>query len=356
LSDFQSAICNLKSEIKSILIIKPSSLGDIVHTLPAVAAIRDAHPDAEITWVINPEWTTLLRGNPDLNHVHIFPRGDFSGLNAPRTFWPWIKKTRSLQPDVGFDFQGLLRSALIGKISRAREVWGMSDGREGSRLFYKKVAKVDRRAHAVDRYLKLAEAFGAPINQLRFPLPTGDPLPRFDPFPPYLLLHPFSRGARKSLRSSVVEKICAAFDPVRVVIVGKSSRRITVPENCVNLLNQTTLLQMIWLIRGARFVISVDSGPMHIAAAVTSQLVSIHTWSDPRRVGPYNASAWIWKNGQLLRAGEITEATNLKKGRAFREADIGSLVELVGDIPEVPEARRNAAPEPPGQGADPADR
>jgi heptosyltransferase-1 len=257
-------------------------------------------------------------------------------LNAPRTFWPWIKKTRSLQPDVALDFQGLLRSALIGKISRAREVWGMSDGREGSRLFYKQIAKVDRRAHAVDRYLKLAETFGAPINQLRFPLPTGDPLPRFDPFPPYIVLHPFARGARKSLRSSIVEKICAAFDPVRVVIVGKSSRRVTVPENCVNLLNQTTLLQMIWLIRGARFVISVDSGPMHIAAAVTSQLVSIHTWSDPRRVGPYNASAWIWKNGQLLRAGELTDATNLKKGRAFREADIQSLVELVGDIPEVP--------------------
>ena len=65
----------LKPEIKSILIIKPSSLGDVVHTLPAVAAIRDANPKAEITWVINPEWTTLLRGNPDVDHVHIFRRG-----------------------------------------------------------------------------------------------------------------------------------------------------------------------------------------------------------------------------------------------------------------------------------------
>ena len=308
-----------------------------MHTLPAVAAIRDANPQAEVTWVINPEWATLLRGNPDVNHVHIFPRGEFAALNAPRTLWPWLKKTRSLRPDVSLDFQGLLRSAMIGKVSGAREFWGMSDGREGSRLFYKRVAKVDRRAHAVDRYIKLAEAFGAPIpEQLRFPLPTGDPLPRFDPFPPFVLLHPFSRGARKSLRNSVVTEICRAFDPVRVVIVGKSSRKISVPENCVNLLNQTTLLQLIWLIRAARFVISVDSGPMHIAAAVTSRLVSIHTWSDPRRVGPYNSEAWVWKNGQLLRAGEITPATKLKKSRAFREADIGALVELVGDIPEVP--------------------
>jgi heptosyltransferase-1 len=324
----------LKSDVRSILIIKPSSLGDVVHTLPAVAAIREAHPDAEITWVINPEWAALLRGNPDVNHVHIFPRGEFAALNAPRTLWPWIKKTRSLRPDVALDFQGLLRSALIGKISGAREFWGMSDGREGSRLFYKRTAKVDRRAHAVDRYLKLAEAFGAPVRELRFPLPSGDPLPRFDPFPPFVLLHPFSRGNRKSLRTSVVERFCEAFDPIRVVIVGKSSRKIAVPENCVNLLNQTTLLQLIWLIRAARFVISVDSGPMHIAAAVTSQLVSIHTWSDPRRVGPYNAEAWVWKNGQLLRAGEITPGTKWKRSRPFRETDIKTLVDLVGEIPE----------------------
>jgi ADP-heptose:LPS heptosyltransferase len=330
---------SLNSQIRSILIIKPSSLGDIVHTLPAVAAIHDAHPTAEITWVINPEWTTLLRGNPDVNHVHIFPRGEFSALNAPRTLWPWIKKTRSLHPDVALDFQGLFRSAWIGKISGAQEFWGMSDGREGSRLFYQRTAKVDRRAHAVDRYLKLAEAFGAPAReQLRFSLPSGDPLPRFDPFPPFVLLHPFARGYQKSLRQSVVERFCEAFDPVRVVVVGKSSRKIAVPENCVNLLNQTTLLQLIWLIRAARFVVSVDSGPMHIAAAVTSQLVSIHTWSDPRRVGPYNSEAWVWKNGELLKAGEITAATKLKKGRAFREADITAVVDLVGDIPEVPKS------------------
>lgn len=304
--------------------------------MPAVAAIRQAHPRAEITWVINPEWTTLLRGNSDVNHVHVFPRGQFSGLNAPRTVWPWIKRTRLLRPDVALDFQGLLRSALIGKISRARDFWGMSDGREGSRLFYKQIVKVDRRAHAVDRYLKLAEAFGAPIEQLRFPLPSGDPLPRFDPFPPFILLHPFARGRRKSLSNSVIEKFCVEFDPVRVVIVGRSSRRIAVPENCVNLLNQTTLLQLIWLIRSARFVISVDSGPMHITAAVTSRLVSIHTWSDPRRVGPYNADAWVWKNGTLYRAGELSPDMKLKRGRAFRAADVQAIIDLVGDIPEVP--------------------
>src|SRR3982074_2032006 len=94
------------AEVNSILIIKPSSLGDVVHTLPAVAAIRDAFPLATITWLINPEWAPLLRGNQDVNHVHIFPRGDFRGLGAPSSLFPWLKQTKELRPDLALDFQG----------------------------------------------------------------------------------------------------------------------------------------------------------------------------------------------------------------------------------------------------------
>jgi ADP-heptose:LPS heptosyltransferase len=298
--------------------------------LPAVAAIREAHPKAEITWTINPEWTTLLRGNPDVNHVHIFPRNELTGLNAPRRLMPWLKKTRAMRPDVALDFQGLLRSALIGRVSGAREFWGMSDGREGSRLLYHHVAKVDGRAHAVERYLKLAEAFGATIKEpIRFPLPTGDELPRFDPYPPFFVLHPFARGARKSLSSDVIDDFCRALAPTRVVLVGKTRRRLNLPDNCVNLANQTTLLQLIWLIRTAQFTISVDSGPMHIAAAISPRLVSIHTWSDPRRVGPYEPDAWIWRRGELVKASDFPETGKLKRGRAFTEADVSNVVDLV---------------------------
>jgi heptosyltransferase-1 len=184
--------------VNSILIIKPSSLGDIVHTLPAVAAIRDAHPKAKITWVMNSEFTPLLRGNPDVNHIHVFPRREFTGLGAPVSMMPWLKETRKLRPDLALDFQGLLRSAFIARVSGAKKVYGMSDGREGSRFFYSRTAKVNRREHAVERYLKLAEMAGAQIGDaLRCPLPTGDPLPRFDEFPPFILLHPFARGNGK---------------------------------------------------------------------------------------------------------------------------------------------------------------
>ncbi|MGI8436589.1 MAG: glycosyltransferase family 9 protein [Chthoniobacterales bacterium] len=315
---------------KSILIIKPSSLGDIVHTLPAVAAIRDANPQAEITWLINPEWAPLLRGNRDIDHVHIFPRGEFRGLGAPRSLLPWLKKTKALQPDAAVDFQGLLRSALIGRISGARDFFGLSDAREGSRLFYKTIARVPRRTHAVERYLKLAEATGAKVQlPLRFPLPSGDPLPRFDDYPPFILLHPFARGRGKSLTDRAVEAFCLACKPTRVVVVGQSKLRIAPPDNCVDLSHQTTLLQLVWLIRAARFVVSVDSGPMHIAAALTNKLLAIHIWTDPRRVGPYNSQAWIWRNGELKQMRDFPADEKLSRGRRFRTSDIPEVARFV---------------------------
>jgi heptosyltransferase-1 len=312
------------------LIIKPSSLGDVVHTLPAVALLRDAHPHAEITWVVNPEFAPLLRGNSDVNHVHIFPRREFRGLGAAGNLFRWLRTTKLLRPNLALDFQGLLRSALIAKISRAREIYGMSDAREGSRWFYDRVAKIDRRAHAVERYLKLAECAGASVGKsLRCPIPTGDPLPRFDDYPPFILLHPFARGGGKSLSNAVIEEFCRALSPTRVVIVGQSQRKIESVENCIELTNQTSLLQLIWLIRAASFVVSVDSGPMHIAAVLTANLLSIHTWTDPRRVGPYNPNAWVWKNGQLLRVSELETAKIKRHGRRFKPKDVPAIAKLI---------------------------
>jgi len=321
----------VRSEISSILIIKPSSLGDIVHTLPAAALLRDAYPRARIIWVINPEWALLLRGNRAVDHVHIFPRGNLGGFGMTRYLLPWLRQTSRLQPDVALDFQGLLRSALIGRISHPREFYGMSDAREGASLFYQHTARVDRGAHAVERYLKLVETFGIPITYpLRFPLPSGDPVQRFDDEQPYVLLHPFARGRRKSLGHSTVTEFCRALAPRRVVLVGLTNWKIPVPDNCVDLFNHTTILQLIWLVRRARFVVSVDSGPMHIAAALTDRLVSIHTWSDPRKVGPYNENAWVWKNGELHKVRELPIAERRRpKSRAFRPADVESLLPLI---------------------------
>ncbi len=79
----------------------------------------------------------------------------------------------------------------------------------------------------------------------------------------------------------------------------------------------------------ARFIISVDSGPMHIAAAVTDRLVSIHTWTDPTRVGPYNPDAWIWKHGNLLRVSDLEQTKLRRHGRKFKVKDVAAISELI---------------------------
>jgi heptosyltransferase-1 len=320
---------------KSILIIKPGSLGEIVHTLPAVSLLREAHPHAEITWVINAELAPLLRGNPDINHVHFLPRGKLRGLGAPTGLLPWLKKSGQIHPNLALDFQGSLRSVLIAKISGAKEIYGMSNSLAGKIWFYDRVAEVNRRSHPVEHYLKLAECAGATVGEsLRCSVPSGDPLPRFDAHPPFVLLHPFARGQEKSLSNRAIEEFCRSLAPTRVVLVGQTRNRINTPENCVDLTRQTSLLQLIWLIRVARFVVSLESGPMHIAAAVTPNLLSIHTWTDPLRIGPYNPDAWVWKHGQLYRVGELESAKIRKHGRRFRRKDVGPVVELIR--PRVP--------------------
>ena len=295
-----------------------------------MALLREAHPRAEITWVINPELAPLLRGNPDVDHVHFLPHGELRGLGATKSLLPWLRKTGAIRPDLALDFEGQLRSVLTAKISGAKEICGMSSALFGASWFYDRVARVDRRSHAVERYLKLAECAGAMVGEsLRCSVPSGDPLPRFDAHPPFVLLHPFARGRDKSLSNVVIEEFCRALVPTRVVVVGQSHRRMNTPENCVDLTRQTSLLQLIWLIRVARFVVSVESGPMHIAAAVTPNLLSIHAWSDPRRIGPYNPDAWVWKHGRLVPVGELETVKLRKYGRRFKRKDVASVIELI---------------------------
>jgi heptosyltransferase I len=297
--------------------------------------IREAHPHADITWIINPELAPLLRGNPDVDHVYFLPRGEFRSLGLPKGLLMWLRKTREIRPDLALDFHGLLGSAFIAKITGAKEVNGISNGLAGATWFYDRIARVNRGSHAVERYLKLAECAGAVVGEsLRCSVPSGDPLPRFDAHPPFVLLHPFAHGQDKSLSNGVIEEFCRALAPTRVVLVGQTRSRINMPENCVDLTRQTSLLQLVWLIRVARFVVSVESGPMHIASAVTGNLLSIHTWSDPRRTGPYNPDAWVWKHGQLFLVGELGNATIRKHGRCFRRKDVAAVAELIR--PRVP--------------------
>ncbi|HUF60701.1 MAG TPA: glycosyltransferase family 9 protein [Verrucomicrobiales bacterium] len=303
------------SRCRNLLFVKPSSFGDIVHALPSLESLARAYPHLRIHWVANTEWVPLLEGNPALSSVIPFPRSRLRGAASAPGFLRWTRALRqSGSWDAALDLQGLLRSAFIAVGSAAPVRIGASNAREGARLFYNRIIRVHPSAHAVHRYLEVVRGLGAqPAHPSSNPwLPSGDPLPPdlSEPTPPFVLFHPFSRGDGKSLTLPQVTRFCAALHEARlpVVLAGALSQDSSIPDlpgNTCNLINHTTIPQLIRLLRRSSAVVSVDSGPMHLAAALGLPLLGIHTWSDPRQVGPCRDSALVWRGGCIRPVGDL---------------------------------------------------
>lgn len=322
------------SDCERILIVKPSSLGDIVHTLPAVEALHRSAPWAKIDWLVNSEWSPILEGVPFLHRVVNFPRRELRGLGGLLRGHAWaMRKLKPTGYDLALDFQGLFRSAYLSRRTGAPVVAGFRHSREGARFFYNRSIEVpdwDRR-HAVDRNLSLAVSIGAEPGDPVFSLPPGkvpEALPRLEGRP--VLLHPFSRGEGKSLSIAEIRELCEHLAPHPVLLVGIPGRPIKIewPENVVDLFGKTSLAELIHLLRLAAWTLSVDSGPMHLAAGVSDRVLSIHTWSNPAMVGPCRPDAWIWREGRLVRVGdldpgEFPERRDLAKIHAGRERLLG---------------------------------
>lgn len=283
-----------------LLIIKPGSMGDVIHALPVVAALHRARPDERICWVIDPRWAPLLEGNPGIAEMVPFPRESFRGSSGIFRAVRWYAGLGRLRPETVLDLQGLLRSALMARLSGGRTLIGLADAREGARHFYHQRVDVLPTEHAVDRYLRALAPLGIPRPEAcEFPLPAGV-LPTLPDR--FIVLHPFARGAGKSMGAEEIQAFLAEFaeaSALPVVLVGFGSPPADLPASVINLAGKTSLLELVGILRRAQFTVSVDSGPMHLAAALQAPMLGIHTWSDPRRVGPYSPAAWIWQGGEI---------------------------------------------------------
>lgn len=282
--------------------------------------------------MVDPRWAPLLDGNPSIQSVIPFPREAFRGAAGLAKGAKWLAGLAPLKPDLAIDLQGLLRSALMGKFSRAARFVGLGDAREGARLFYEDLALVSEKQHAVDRYLQILALLGLPIpEQKSFPLPVGADLPGFEPPPDYILLHPFARGAGKSMSSPQIARFAREVSPHPVVLVGMGTVPDGLPESAFDMVNQTNLHQLIGLIRKAAVVVSVDSGPMHLAAALGRPLVSVHTWSAPAKVGPYSDSAWIFQRSEIRRQNLRIPSPPDDTPNAFSDDDAVRLAKWIED-------------------------
>jgi lipopolysaccharide heptosyltransferase I len=304
----------LRSTAKNILIIKPSSLGDIVLTLPALSALRRSFPDAKISWLIRPEFAPLLDNHPYLDNIIHFNR-KFLGkawynLLAFGALLSLIYKLRQSKFDIIIDLQGLFRTASLAWFSGCKKRLGMTTTREFAHIFYThKVAQDLSCIHLVDYYLKIAQAAGATDLSVEFILNTdrtaADSVRRLltaQKINPdnYAVIVPGSAHSDKCWPierfAALAEKISLKFG-FSIVATGTKAEK-NVVENLqgktsitiANLAGLTNLRELTALIKSARLVVSNDTGPGHIAAALNTPVVMIFGYSNPARVAPYGRS------------------------------------------------------------------
>ena len=317
---------------RRILLVKPSSLGDVIHALPVVSAIHRHWPEAELCWLIQPAWRSLVEGHPGVFGTILFPRDKFRGPSGWIRSVAWLGTLRDWRPDLAIDLQGLLRSALFSRVSGAARVVGLSDAREGARFLHGERALVDNDAHAVTRYLGALEVLGIPkVERPEFVLPAGKLPEGFNTAAPYVVLHPFARGEGKSLNGAMIRAFARGASDYRVVVVGRGNLPGGLPPNLEDWSNRTDLLELTAILRGASFVVSSDSGPMHLAAALhPSRTLAIHLWSDPLKVGPCFPESLVWKNGRVSSVADLDTSCR-GEGRSPTEAEMEELGRMAAE-------------------------
>ncbi|MCX8026641.1 MAG: lipopolysaccharide heptosyltransferase I [Thermodesulfovibrionales bacterium] len=285
-----------------ILIVKPSSMGDVIHSLPVLNAINANYPDAEIHWVIAKGLEDLLQTHPMVKKLWVIDKDKWKKVSAfKHTIHDIVSLSRQLQNehyDVVIDLQGLLRSGLITGLSKAPVRIGFSKGREFSPIFYNIRVKVDKDTHAVTRYMKTLQALGCLYDKIEFPMPLIKPSRMVEDiikrYTPYYVVIPGARWKTKQWMPERFAEVISRLDDICLIVGSGADRQIgdTICSlsqgKAVNLAGETTIQSLICLIRHAKGVISNDTGPMHIAAALKKPLVAIFGPTNPLRTGPFS--------------------------------------------------------------------
>lgn len=273
-----------------ILVIKLSSLGDLFHALPAVASLK-RELNATIDWVTQTSYVDLVECFPDVNRVIAFPRRDFLKHSAA-----FIRELRREKYDLVLDLQGLLKSAMVARVARGGKRIGPSFAREGSRLLYSAVAgPKNKNRHAVDEVLDVVRYLGFKVSNPEFPVvfpktQRSEPSPRvaFIPCSRWLTKNwPAERFVEvgRALQERAGATIFLAGSPKDQPTCGAIKKQLG--GRVVNVCGKTSLVELGSLLQEMDLVITVDSGPMHMAAAAGQPVLAVFGATDPKRTGPY---------------------------------------------------------------------
>jgi heptosyltransferase-1 len=299
-------------DYRRILIIKPSSLGDVIHALPTLAALRDRFPSAHIDWLVKRQWAGVLERVEGLDRIWPIE----AGLQG------WLRMVRPLRAaafDLVIDLQGLFRSGAIAWLTGCHTRVGFANAREGSRFCYTQRVTVPLSdMHAVDRYLLIASAVdaspkGAPEFRTRLTTTDHDRIAQLlkssgvSPGVPWIAMHVSARWDTKRWPPERFAAVADALQAQRlgpVALIGSPDDRAAtqgvirrMQTMGIDLTGQTSAESLPALLASARLLVTNDSGPMHIAAAMGTPVVALFGPTSPLRTGPYGAKHRVLRSG-----------------------------------------------------------
>ncbi|MDR0595410.1 MAG: glycosyltransferase family 9 protein [Puniceicoccales bacterium] len=267
-----------------ILVIKPSSLGDVVHGLQVVAIMKKHIKNLHIDWVIRDCFSDVVASSRLVDRILLFRRR--TGVLA---FFKLLRTIGERSYDVVLDMQGLARSGFMTLAAKSPRKIGRCDSREMSRIFYnEKIAQSDS-PHAIDILLQFLPKFGLnPQFEHALNFYADENFPR--PDGPYVLLFPESSRAEKQWPSfyKLAKNLADAYPQLQIVLAGQNSTNWNLSKkNIVNLLGKTKLADILGLIKHCELVVANDSAPMHIGAALQKKIVALFGPTDFQKYGPY---------------------------------------------------------------------
>ena len=294
-----------------ILILKPSSLGDVVQALPVLRLLRRAHPKAEIYWWIDSRLAPLLAGDPDLDWVIPWERRGWDSVRRWRLLWTEIFWLRAQKFDLVIDLQGLVRSGTFAWLANGKLLVGLDEAREGARGFYDIIVRrATFHTHAVDWYLSVLPKIGVPVHTdftwmpERAAIAAGIRAKWPGENRRWIILQPGARWLNKRWPvehfAELVRLLAPRFPERQFAILGGGDERAlgeqiaaAAPERCLNLCGELSLHEMVEWIRRSELMVTNDTGPMHVAAALGKPVVALMGPTEPHRTGPYGQVAQV---------------------------------------------------------------
>ncbi len=274
--------------VKKILVVRLGAMGDVIHALPAVATIKHSFPGCHLAWVIHPRWSALLEGNPYVDEVIHFDRHRLGRILSTR------RALRQARFDMVVDFQGLIKSALLAQSARPQRIFGFHESQCRERLsalFYSDRLTTDAE-HVVDKNFALAESTGATNTVRTFTLPDGV-REGFLPDGKFVLASPLGGWKSKQWPLDYYGELAALIQkrlgmPLILNGAPDSADELKAVPNARQ--HFSSVEGLIDVTRRAAAVVGIDSGPLHLAAALEKPGVAIFGPTDPARNGPYGST------------------------------------------------------------------